>query len=143
MRYTRWLRLMNDQNPPFVPFSIALLITASLALLEARMGSLLILAIAFGGFVVAATVRGRAAVIGACAGSTLAGLSMLVLAPDPEWVRKLPNGKLPDRSDFFRYAGDRQGRIRDWSAAAAASAQMADEFAQWLQSPDPARVDPL
>ena len=68
---------------------------------------------------------------------------MIVLAPDPEWVRKLPNGKLPDRSDFFRYAGDLQARMRDWTAAVSASAQLADEFAQWLLRPDPARVEPL
>ena len=68
---------------------------------------------------------------------------MIVLAPDPEWVRKLPNGKLPDRSDFLRYGNDLQGRIRDWTAATSASAQLADEFAEWLQRPDPARVEPL
>ena len=68
---------------------------------------------------------------------------MIVLAPDPEWVRQLPHGKLPDRSDFLRYAADRQGRMRDWTAATSASRQLADEFAHWLQSPDPARVEPL
>jgi hypothetical protein len=68
---------------------------------------------------------------------------MMVLAPDPEWVRKLPNGKLPDRSDFVRYANDLSGRIRDWTSATSASAQLADEFAEWLQHPDPARVEPL
>lgn len=68
---------------------------------------------------------------------------MIVLAPDPQWVRKLPNGKLPDRSDFLRYATDRQGRMRDWTAAASASAQLADEFAEWLERPDPSRVEPL
>lgn len=68
---------------------------------------------------------------------------MIVLAPDPEWVRKLPNGKLPDRSDFLRHGNDLQGRIRDWTAATSASAQLADEFAEWLQRPDPARVEPL
>ncbi|MCC2632821.1 MAG: hypothetical protein K0S48_707 [Ramlibacter sp.] len=68
---------------------------------------------------------------------------MIVLAPDPEWVRKLPNGKLPDRGDFMRYADDLPGRIRDWTAATAASAQLADEFAQWLERPDPSRVEAL
>lgn len=68
---------------------------------------------------------------------------MIVLAPDPEWVRKLPNGKLPDRSDFFRHAHDLPGRIRDWTAATSASGQLADEFAEWLERPDPARVEAL
>ncbi|HEY9096989.1 MAG TPA: patatin-like phospholipase family protein, partial [Hydrogenophaga sp.] len=32
--------------------------------------------------------------------------AMLVIAPDPQWVRSLPNGKLPDRTDFTRYGRD-------------------------------------
>lgn len=69
--------------------------------------------------------------------------SMVVLAPDPQWVRALPNGKLPDRTDFARYAADLQARVKVWSAAAAASRQLADEFAQWLAVPDPARLEAL
>ena len=68
---------------------------------------------------------------------------MIVLAPDPQWVRTLPNGKLPDRTDFTRYGTDLQARIRAWTAAAQASAQLADEFAQWLERPDPGRVEAL
>jgi hypothetical protein len=26
--------------------------------------------------------------------------TMVLLAPNPEWVKTLPNGKLPDRTDF-------------------------------------------
>jgi hypothetical protein len=69
--------------------------------------------------------------------------SMVVLAPDPEWVRSLPHGKLPDRTDFTRYGNDLQARVRDWTAAVRASAQLADEFAAWLAKPDPARVEAL
>lgn len=68
---------------------------------------------------------------------------MIVLAPDPEWVRGLPNGKLPDRKDFAHYANDLQGRIRAWTTAAAASRQLADEFAAWLERPDLQRVEAL
>jgi len=68
---------------------------------------------------------------------------MIVLAPDPQWVHQLPNGKLPDRTDFVRYQGDLPARIRDWTAAARASRQLADEFADWLEHPDPGRVEPL
>lgn len=67
----------------------------------------------------------------------------LVLAPDREWVARLPNGKLPDRTDFARYGADLQARMKAWNAAAAASRQLADEFAAWLERPDPARVEPL
>lgn len=68
---------------------------------------------------------------------------MIVLAPDPEWVRSLPNAKLPDRTDFARYAHDLQARIRDWTAAAQASQQLAEEFAQWLEKPEMGRVEAL
>jgi hypothetical protein len=57
---------------------------------------------------------------------------MVVLAPDPEWVRSLPNGKLPDRNDFIRYGNDLRGRIKAWSVAAAESQRLADEFGEWL-----------
>ncbi|HYP69584.1 MAG TPA: phospholipase [Variovorax sp.] len=57
---------------------------------------------------------------------------MVVLAPDPEWVGKLPNGKLPDRNDFLRYRNDPRGRIDAWRTAADESRRLADEFAQWL-----------
>jgi hypothetical protein len=67
----------------------------------------------------------------------------LVLAPDPAWLRTLPDGKLPDRSDFERYGSDLAARMRAWSAAAAASQQLADEFAAWLQRPDPSVVQSL
>lgn len=72
---------------------------------------------------------------------------MLLLAPNPDWVRTLPNGKLPDRTDFTRYdMRDRDGwleRVRVWTQATAASVQLAEEFAAWLEKPDPARVHPL
>ena len=67
----------------------------------------------------------------------------VVLAPDPDWVRTLPNGKLPDRNDFARYGTDLSARVRAWSAAASASAQLAEEFAQWLERPDASLVEAL
>ena len=67
----------------------------------------------------------------------------IVLAPNPEWVRTLPHGKLPDRKDFMTYANDLPGRIQVWTTAAQASQQLADEFAQWLQNPQLDRVRAL
>ena len=68
---------------------------------------------------------------------------MLVIAPDPGWVRTLPEGKLPDRSDFTRFGQDLAGRMKVWNGATAAAEQLADEFAQWLEKPDLSRVEPL
>jgi hypothetical protein len=67
----------------------------------------------------------------------------IVLAPDRDWIARLPNGKLPDRTDFTRYGTDLKARMAAWTSAATASAQLADEFAQWLEKPDSARVEPL
>jgi hypothetical protein len=68
---------------------------------------------------------------------------VLLLAPSPEWIARLPNGKLPDRTDFTRYAHDFAQRVRVWSAAASAAQQLADEFAAWLDHPDLQQVEPL
>jgi hypothetical protein len=68
---------------------------------------------------------------------------MLVLAPDPAWVQTLPNGKLPDRTDFTRYGQNLAERVNAWSRATAASQQLAVEFAQWLERPDLSRIEPL
>jgi len=67
----------------------------------------------------------------------------IVLAPNPEWVKTLPNQKLPDRQDFMTYDRDLAGRVKVWNAAANASQQLADEFFHWLQNPDPSMVQPL
>jgi hypothetical protein len=68
---------------------------------------------------------------------------MVVLAPDPDWVKHLPNGKLPDRTDFPRYGTNLQARMQAWSTAVAASRRLADEFAAWLDKPDVHAVQAL
>ena len=67
----------------------------------------------------------------------------IVLAPNPEWVNTLPNGKLPDRSDFMTYASDFEGRVKVWKVAVSASDQLAQEFAEWLASPNMTDIHPL
>jgi hypothetical protein len=69
--------------------------------------------------------------------------TMVLLAPNPEWVSTLPNGKLPDRKDFTHYGQDLAGRVKAWTTATAASAQLVDEFEAWLHRPDGARVQAL
>jgi hypothetical protein len=68
---------------------------------------------------------------------------MLLIAPNPAWVALLPNGKLPDRHDFTAYGNDLTGRVRAWSTAAAASQRLAEEWAQWLERPDPTLLQAL
>lgn len=68
---------------------------------------------------------------------------MVVLAPDADWVRSLPNGKLPDRNDFVRFADDPSARIAAWGRATREAQRLADELAERLQHDDIGEVLPL
>lgn len=67
----------------------------------------------------------------------------LLLAPNPDWVNTLPNGKLPDRKDFTHYGNNLAARVKAWNTAVSASQQLADEFAAWLQKPDVRQIGGL
>jgi hypothetical protein len=54
--------------------------------------------------------------------------------------QRLPNRKLPDRTDFTRYGNDLAARVKAWNAAAGAAQQLADEFGEWVEKPDLGRV---
>jgi hypothetical protein len=69
--------------------------------------------------------------------------TMVLLAPNPEWVKTLPNGKLPDRSDFPRYGNDLGSRVKAWSQAVRMSGQLVDEFQTWLHQQDMGQVQAL
>lgn len=67
----------------------------------------------------------------------------IVLAPNPEWVKTLPNGKLPDRTDFFTFGSDLSARVEAWNTAVAESQRLRDEFARWLEQPEARWVHPI
>jgi Patatin-like phospholipase len=69
--------------------------------------------------------------------------NLVLLSPQPGWVRSLPNGKLPDRTDFKSYLEDEKGRQRDWRVALAESQRLADEFAELVASGLPIQAQPL
>jgi hypothetical protein len=69
--------------------------------------------------------------------------NLLLIAPSPALLARLPNRKLPDRNDFYRYGLDHAGRERDWRRAIAECQRLADEAMRWLERPDPAAVQPL
>ena len=72
------------------------------------------------------------------------GLSNVVLlSPNPEWVKTLPNGKLPDRGDFKRFGDDVKGRVAAWSIAMKESERLRDEFATWVGAGSGIEVRPL
>lgn len=69
--------------------------------------------------------------------------NVLVISPSPAMVERLPNRKLPDRNDFYRYGLDHAGRQRDWRRAMAEAERFADDVLAWLERPDPSLLRPL
>jgi hypothetical protein len=69
--------------------------------------------------------------------------NVLVVTPSRALLERLPNRKLPDRNDFYRYARDDERRMRDWRRAVAECQRFADEVAAWILAPDPSLVQPL
>lgn len=59
---------------------------------------------------------------------------VLLVAPSGEYLQTLPDGKLPDRKDFEKYAGDDAGRERSWRRAIAESDHLGDEFLELLET---------
>ena len=54
----------------------------------------------------------------------------LIVAPSRTFLARLPNGRIPDRRDFWRYAGDDVARVRDWKIAIAEGQRLADAFVE-------------
>lgn len=69
--------------------------------------------------------------------------NVVVLSPSPEWVRTLPGGKLPDRSDFKTFGDDHAGRQGAWRRVLAESQRLADEFAALALGGRPVEALPL
>lgn len=69
--------------------------------------------------------------------------NMILLAPNPEWVKTLPNAKLPDRKDFAYFGSNLRARIKAWTLATAQAEQLVDEFKAWLDKPDMSLVTVL
>ena len=68
---------------------------------------------------------------------------MLLVAPSPDFLATLPNGKLPERQDFYRYGPDHAGRIRAWETAIAECGRFAAAVLGWMERPDPTLIEPI
>jgi hypothetical protein len=58
--------------------------------------------------------------------------NLVLLSPSPQWVQSLPGGKIPDRGDFRKLAGDEPQRQKRWQHAVKESQRLADEMAEQL-----------
>ena len=66
----------------------------------------------------------------------------VLISPSKAFVAKLPNGKIPDRTDFVNYTTDE--RIRNWRACIKACEELADDFNEILAKDQlAARLQPL
>lgn len=69
---------------------------------------------------------------------------VLVVAPGPGFLARLPNGRIPDRKDFHRYAGRDGDRQRDWGIARKQGEHFASAFQRLVEGGDvAAHVQPL
>ena len=59
---------------------------------------------------------------------------VLLSAPSPAFVSRLPLGKISDRDDFYRFAGDDRGRFDYWKQIVAAGKELAEDFAEAVAS---------
>ena len=61
---------------------------------------------------------------------------MVVLAPNPDWIKTLPHAKLPDRQDFKFHGRDLQARVAHWTTAVGESERLVEEFESWHTKSD-------
>lgn len=54
--------------------------------------------------------------------------SVLQIAPSPAFIAKLPFGKIPDRTDFYRFQGRDAERFKYWRQVIAECQRLADEL---------------
>lgn len=69
--------------------------------------------------------------------------NVLIVAPSRAFLATLPNGKLPDRSDFKRYGLDHDARVHAWTAAMGEGGRLRDELAAFVERPDIGLIRPL
>lgn len=55
----------------------------------------------------------------------------ILVSPSAEFVARLPNGKIPDRTDFVNYS--QQERVAAWQTCVSACRELADDFREVLE----------
>lgn len=60
--------------------------------------------------------------------------NVVLLAPSPAFVERLPDRKIPDRSDFYTYKGRDRERMAKWKQCARMGRLLAEEFAEAVES---------
>lgn len=63
----------------------------------------------------------------------------VLIAPSRAFLDRLPEKRIPDRKDFWHYAGRDGDRIRDWKTCVTEGERLTDAFRELLEDSDPAR----
>lgn len=66
---------------------------------------------------------------------------VLLICPSEEFIRKLPYGKIPDRSDFSKL--NSADRIKFWRQTTDDSERLADAFARFIDGNDYSKIKPI
>jgi hypothetical protein len=69
--------------------------------------------------------------------------NVVLVAPSKRYIAALPFAKLPNRSDFKRFAGDDDARERYWRSAIGESERLGDAFLRFVEDPARAEILPL
>jgi hypothetical protein len=69
--------------------------------------------------------------------------NVLIVAPSPDFLGRLPRGKLLDRSDFKHYGLNHDARILAWKQAMEEGERLREAFAAFVEKPDLARIRSL
>jgi hypothetical protein len=69
--------------------------------------------------------------------------NVILIAPSRAMLERMPGGRLPDRSDFYRFGTDHAARIARWQRALQEAKRFAEAALRWLRAPDPSIVRPL
>ncbi len=60
--------------------------------------------------------------------------NVLMVLPSEDFIKTLPGGKIPDRTDFITYIDDQDTRIKNWHRAVELSASLGEEFLELVES---------
>ncbi|HUN93646.1 MAG TPA: patatin-like phospholipase family protein [Burkholderiaceae bacterium] len=69
--------------------------------------------------------------------------NVLLICPSRRFLTRLPNGKLPDRTDFRRYGADDTARMQAWRRAISECERFAEEAMAWIERPDVSMIREL
>ncbi len=61
---------------------------------------------------------------------------LVVISPDSQWIKSLPQARLPSRQDFALHRNNKAARVAQWKQCIGQAQQLVDDFAEWLEHPD-------